>query len=783
MIYLIFSLTFFLFLIFIFLLKKKSFEFGLKRLQNYRLLSIKFPLLLEEKEKIDLSEELKKASEFLEVLGGKNFEFCLEIAQREGEEKIEFFVALPKNQIEFFQKIAESFWPQIQIKLVPEDFNIFNPEGKVSGAFLKLKKDWEIPLKFFDEFKKDPQEPICSALTKLKKEGEGACLQIILKPLSKSYNSKIKSIISALKEGKNFSEAKKSFFKSFLEEIFGLFSLTPKTKEKEPKKASDEKLIEALSKKAESRLFKVNLRILTSAPTKERSDQILSDLLSSFEALGSPLRNSFKSVFPKKILNLIFEFSWRKFSPSQKIILSSKEIASFWHPPILTEVIEIEKARVKELPPPPNLPEEGLILGKNIFRGRETIIKISDEDRRRHLYLVGQTGTGKSNLLIQLASQDIEKGKGIAFLDPHGDAIFDLLSLIPEERFEDVIYFDPFHPKYALGLNFLEFDKNHPEEKTFIANEMIQMFYRLFPAETMGPVFEEYMRNSLLLLMEDPEEISTILEIPRIFTEPSFREKKLSLCQNPIVYNFWKKEAEEAGGEFALSNIAPYITSKLNLFISNDYLRPIVGQKKSFCRFREVIDGRKILLINLAKGKIGEINAHLLGMIFVSKLFMAALSRVDVPEKERVDFYLYIDEFQNFCTETVASILAEARKYRLNLILAHQYIAQLPEKIRDAIFGNVGSQIVFRVGASDAEFLIKEFQPHLQTSDLISLDNFWAYVKLMIEGKTSLPFNLTTFPPKKGDFSQVEFLKQKTFEKYGKLKEEVEKEIKERYNW
>ncbi len=778
MLYLIFSGFVLIIFIGVFLLlKRKFFEFSIFSLQKYRLLSIKLPSLLEEKEKFNLKEELKKVSEFLEVLGGKKINFCFEIAQREGKEEIEFFVAVPKNQIEFFQKAAEGFWPQIQTELVLEDFNIFNPKSEISGVFLKLKKDWEYPIRFFDEFEKDPQETICSSLTKLKKEGEGACIQMIFKPLPASYNGKIKYVVSGLKEGKKISEIKKSFFKEFFDL---LFFQKPKKSKDLPQKEIDQELIDSLSKKADSLLFAVNLRLVVSSQNKIRSNQILSDLISSFEIFNSPLRNSFKAISPKKILNFIFEFSWRKFSKTQKIILSSKEIASFWHPPISTEIVEVKKARIKELPPPAELLQDGLILGKNIFRGRETIIKISDDDRRRHIYLVGQTGTGKSNLLIQMAGQDIQNGKGVAFLDPHGDAIYDLLSLVPKERVDDVIYFDPSHPKYALGLNFLEFDRNYPEQKTFIANEMIQMFYRLFSAETMGPVFEQYMRNSLLLLMEDSKEVSTIVEIPKVLTDSSFREEKLSRCQNPVVYNFWKKEAEEAGGEFALSNMAPYITSKLNVFISNDYLRPIIGQKNSFYDFKKLIDSKKIFLVNLSKGKIGETNAYLLGMIFVSKIFMASLSRVDVAQEKRIDFYLYIDEFQNFCTETISSILSEARKYRLNLILAHQYIAQLPEKIREAIFGNVGSQVVFRIGAQDAEFLIKEFEPYLKTSDLISIDNFWAYVKLMIKGKTSPPFNINTFPPKEGNLEQIEFLKQKSFERYGKLKEEIEKDIKKR---
>jgi len=289
------------------------------------------------------------------------------------------------------------------------------------------------------------------------------------------------------------------------------------------------------------------------------------------------------------------------------------------------------------------------------------------------------------------------------------------------------------------------------------------------------------MRNALLLLMEDaPNEPATLLEVARVFTDADFRQRKLSRISNPIVVDFWEKEAVKAGGEASLANMTPYITSKFNNFTSNDYMRPIIGQPKSAFNFRQVMDEGKILLVNLSKGKIGEINANLLGMIITGRILMAALSRVDLSENKRRDFNLYIDEFQNFTTESIATILSEARKYALNLTMAHQFVAQLTEKIRDAVFGNVGSIISFRVGAQDAEFLVKQFEPVFSENDLVNIDNFNAYVKILIAGQTSRPFNIKTLVPERGDRETADRIKEMSRSRYGRDRQEVEVEILKR---
>jgi hypothetical protein len=327
----------------------------------------------------------------------------------------------------------------------------------------------------------------------------------------------------------------------------------------------------------------------------------------------------------------------------------------------------------------------------------------------------------------------------------------------------------------------MEYDPAHPEQKGFVINEMIGIFDQLYDLKaTGGPMFEQYMRNAMLLVMEDPDSGSTLMEIPKVLADEEFRAMKISKCQNPVVVDFWTKEAEKAGGEASLANMVPYITSKLTTFISNDMMRPIIAQQKSTINFRDIMDNKKILLIKLAKGKIGEINARLLGMIMVGKLLMNALARVDIDEDKRVDFYLYIDEFQNFTTNSIAQILSEARKYKLCLILAHQFIGQLKEEISKAVFGNVGSMMVFRVGAEDGEFMEKQFEPTFKRQDLVNVDNRQGFARILINDVLTKPFNMSTYPPTKGDQEVANALKELSRLKFGRDKNIVNREIMER---
>jgi len=434
--------------------------------------------------------------------------------------------------------------------------------------------------------------------------------------------------------------------------------------------------------------------------------------------------------------------------------------------------------KAKSAPVPVNIPRAGILLGVNSFRGVDTEIRMTPEDRLRHFYIIGQTGTGKTYGMRNMIIQDIEAGHGVCFIDPHGDMVEELLGCIPPSRIKDVVYFNPGDVARPMGMNMLEFDPNYPEQKTFVINELLEIFNKLFDMKTAGgPMFEQYFRNATGLVMEDPESGNTLLEINRVFVDKKFRDYKLSRCKNPLVTTFWRDVAEKAGGDASLQNIVPYISSKFDSFLSNEIMRPIVSQEKSAFKLREIMDGQKILLINLSKGRLGELNSSLIGLIMVGKILLAAFSRADQPVAERKDFFLYADEFQNVATKSIETILSEARKYRLGLIIAHQFIAQLEDDIKDAVFGNVGSIASFRVGAEDAEFLEKQFGPTFSASDLINIDNRNCYVRMLISGQTATPFSMKTLA---GPRSNPEIAaKAKEFSRltYGRDRSIVEEEM------
>ena len=385
--------------------------------------------------------------------------------------------------------------------------------------------------------------------------------------------------------------------------------------------------------------------------------------------------------------------------------------------------------------------------------------------------------------MLNMIIQDIKDGKGVCVIDPHGDLVSAVMEHITAERIEDVILFDPSDTERPIALNMLEFKT--PEQKTFVINEMINIFDKLYDLKaTGGPMFEQYMRNAMLLMMEDPDSGATLLEVPRVLADANFRKYKLSQCLNPVVRDFWEKEAAKAGGEASLANMVPYITSKLTPFVSSDLLRPIISQSKSSFNFRQAMDEQRILLIKLPKGIIGDLSANLLGMVVVGKLLMAALSRVELPEEQRQNFYLYIDEFQNFITESISIILSEARKYKLSLTIAHQYISQLVKgpdtSIRDAVFGNVGTMAAFRIGPDDAELMARQFAPVFNEYDLINIPKYNTYLKLLIDNQNPPAFNLKTISPAAGDKSMVQKVRELSRLKYGRDRQVVENEIIQR---
>jgi hypothetical protein len=398
------------------------------------------------------------------------------------------------------------------------------------------------------------------------------------------------------------------------------------------------------------------------------------------------------------------------------------------------------------------------------------------------MYVIGQTGTGKSVHLQNMIVQDIKNGDGVCFIDPHGNDIQDILAAIPPERKDDVIYFDPAYTPRAMGLNILEYDTRFPEMKSRVVDDLYGIFKTLYAdtPDAFGPMFEQYYRNATMLVVEDPDSGSTFLEIPRVFADSRFRNMKLDRCKNPVIVQFWRKIAEAAGGEASLENVVPYITSKFDVFLANDIMRPIVAQQESAFDFRKIMDEKKIFLANLSKGRLGDRNAQLLGLVLVSKFLAAAFSRIDT-RGELPPFYLYIDGFQNFATPSIATILSEARKYRLSLTIAHQFIAQLEEDIRDAVIGNVGTKIAMRIGTTDAEFLEKQFAPVFTAHDLENLPNYNAILSLLVNGVPARPFTVQSVRPAPVDYSRVEMLKELSYRTYGRSREEVEGEIQKKY--
>jgi hypothetical protein len=740
-------------------------------------------------------EEIGAFEQFLATLQNYRHPVVMEIAVPHIGEEIRFYFAASRTEIDALERAIHAFWPAANVERTT-DYNIFNLGGESAVSVASLKEHFALPLRRYRTMDADPLVAIVNVFSKLAYEGEGAAMQCIFAQPPRNAQKALRFVFDELRRGVPRRVALQagtltgtlSFIGSTLSgkapSSSGAPAGTPPTAVSERQPAPDEALIQLVSEKSAKPLIALNLRLVTSASTGERARSLLDIFEHAFDQFADPRANSvaFRRLRGGAAQQAIFDFSFRNFRPSQSILVTTEECATIVHLPTSgVGTPKLERVRAKSALAPLNLPEEGLVIGKNVFRGEERLVRILLDDKRRHLYIVGQTGTGKTALLQEMARQDIESGDGLCVVDPHGDLAETMLGLIPAERTKDVVYFNPTDIERPVGLNMLEFDQAHPEQKTFIINEMIEIMDKLYDLRQVGgPMFEQYLRNAMLLVMGDPVLKPTIMEIPKVLADAAFRKKLLSRCTNPSVVSFWTKEAERAGGEFALANMVPYITSKLNPFIANDIVRPIVGQVTTHFRLRDIMDNRKILIVNLAKGVLGETNSYLLGMIMVGKIMAAALSRADRPESERTDFTLYIDEFQNVTTKTIASILAEARKYRLSMIMAHQFIAQLKEEIRDAVFGNVGTIIAFRVGPLDAELLEKQFLPTFTKQDLVNLDNFNAYIKLLIRGQVSPPFNIQTFPPRASNREIAAAVKELSRLAYGRPRQDVEAEIARR---
>lgn len=725
------------------------------------------------------------------------------------EKQLRFIIAIDAYYKSIIEKQVTSFFPSANVEPIP-DYDFKGKNNVIRGYYIHTVNDYWFPIKTINEMENDPLNDLANTFSKLE-EDEKAVLQMVINPAQDCKWRK-----TAKRKAEKYFKRQKDFHIPILSDIPFLGSLfnvflaifMPGGEDRMSNQPgasggdqyirmvqTEEEVAKRMGAKAGQFGFDVSLRILAAAKTEARANEILNDIVVGMTVFKDALSNWFQNrrIIPIDVINapLIYHgFKRRlcKFYLGKTSLMVSDELATIFHfPDAKYNPLSIIKwLDYKVLPLPVNAPKEGTLLGINRFRGEERKVFIKKHDRSRHHYIIGKSGAGKSVLLSYMARQDIQNGEGICVVDPHGDLIEDILRYIPKERARDVIVFNPADAERPMGLNLLE--ANSPEQKDRASLDAMNIFIKLFGNEIFGPRIQHYFRNGCLTLMDDENEGATLIDLPRLFVDEAFQKYKVDKCKNTVVKQFWENEMAKTGAR-EKEEMIPYFSSKFGPFITNTTMRNIIGQPKSAFNIREMMDTGKILLVNLSKGNIGDINAQLLGLIFVNKISMAAMSRADIPESQRRDFFLYVDEFQNFATDAFADILSEARKYHLSLIMAHQYIAQLQttqnyekqSKLKDAVFGNVGTMMSFKVGAEDAEYLEKEYSPALTQQDIIGIANYKAYCKLNIDNSTSRPFSMETIWDETGKSDKVaEIIKKYSRLKYGRKQEFVDQEIEAR---
>ncbi|MBU0619218.1 type IV secretion system DNA-binding domain-containing protein [Patescibacteria group bacterium] len=723
---------------------------------SYVLLQIALPR--DNEIKIDAAEQFfsslfsVKNSGWLSFLKSQQH-FSFEIVGK--KEDIRFYVSVPEKLMDMVEKQIHGAYPEAEIEHADE-YNIFSAKGKVAFSELKLKNSSYLPLKIYKDLSVDPLSSITSGLAKMEAD-EGAAIQLIVSPAGSKWQQQGRGYISKTK-----------------------------SRESDPEKAQynvDPKIYDQIENKCSKPGFNLTARVVVSSKNRDSAEAHLSNIKGAFSQFNSD-QNSFtgKKIWLKRAFMNNFIYRYQPLF-GNKTILSTEELATIFHfPNKSVETPHIDWLAAKKTPAPAEIPNQGLYLGKNIFRGTTRKIYISDDDRLRHVYIIGKTGTGKSELLRDMIYQDIMAGRGVAFIDPH-DTVEKILKMIPPERAEDVIYFNPSDEARPMGLNMLE--AYTEQQKHFVVTSIIGLMYKLYdPYKTgiIGPRFEHAIRNAMLTVMS--EKGTTFIEVVRCLTDQKYVQELLPKVQDPIVRRYWTDQIAQTS-DFHKSEVLDYIVSKFGRFVTNKMMRNIIGQSESSFDFRKVMDEGKILLINLAKGKIGEENSNFLGLVLVPKILIAAMSRQDIPEEQRRPFYLYVDEFQNFATPDFAQILSEARKFGLALTVANQFIGQMEEEVKNAIFGNVGTLISFRVGVSDANYLQHELQPTISESDLINLERYNVYTKTIVNNEPQTPFSMNLMK----DMAQVknlespkvaEMVKQLSSLKYGRDSDIIEAEIARR---
>lgn len=707
----------------------------------------------------------------------------LEIAATEGQ--IRFYIWTPKHLRDYVEGQIYAQYPNVIVREGAEDYTLKDlGERQIEGGELLLTKSAVLPIKTFPSFEVDPLAGITAVLAGLNGVGEEMWIQILARPIDDSWQEKGMKTIDEIKGGKkpSFMKELRSGLLAIPAHIFTNFlsalAAPPAEAEKKPDKkelsTGQQAVVKAIEEKVSKLGYEVKIRLAYIGTDMEQGQQRLQALVGGFKQFNTTNLNGFTIGPTKQGEAFQQEYRARLFMDNGAT-LNIEELASLYHLPHKSvETPNMVWVSGKTGEPPANLPIEDSaaegeisLFGMTNYRGLRQKFGLKRKDRVRHLYIVGQTGTGKSGLLQLLALSDLYHNEGIAVVDPHGDLATDIMSYIPEHRIRDVVYFNPTDRDFPVAFNPMEVAD--PSMKHDIASELVGVMKRMF--ESWGPRLEHILRFTILALLDYPD--ATMLGITRMLTEKEFRKRVVKEIQDPVVKAFWVNEFAGWNDKFANEAVAP-VLNKVGAFIANPLIRNVVGQPKSTINFRKIMDEGQILIVNLSHGQIGEVNAGILGALIVTSIQLAAMSRANIAKDERRPFYLYVDEFQNFATDSFATILSEARKYNLCLTVANQFIAQMPETVREAVFGNVGSMITFRVGAGDSTFLAKYYEPVFVAQDLVNLANRDMFISLSVDGDKSQPFSGRTLSMPEASESHLAEIIEHSRAAYAVPREQVE---------
>lgn len=685
--------------------------------------------------------------------------------------RIGFYVWVPEYLKSFVEEQIYAQYPTVHISEVP-DYTITEVTSQATSLStqLVLTGHEALPIKTFPSFEVDPLAAITATLAQFD-ANEEAWIQVVVRPAADSWYKKSEQFTAKIRGGKTSTSG-----------LFNALWAPPETRTDAPKLAEHQSAqASAAEEKSHKLAYEVAVRIVYRGPQSPQARMRMQAITASFKQFNTTYLNGFGQKTLSTSDYDVEQYRLRTFT-KRGFVLNIEEVASLYHlPHTNVETPNILWANAKTAEPPATLPiatqanqHEISPIAITNFRGHNTIFGMPRSDRGRHMYIIGQTGVGKSGLLELLTISDIYSPYGFAVVDPHGDYAISILKRIPEHRVQDVIYFNPADTDFPIAFNPMEV--TDPKLKTHTASELIGVLKRMF--ESWGPRLEYILRYSLLALLDYPG--ATMLDITRILTEKKFREEVLSYVEDPVVRNFWNVEFASWNDKFAAEAVAP-VLNKVGAFTANPVVRNIIGQPKSSFNIRQIMDERKILIVNLSRGLIGEDNASLLGSLLVTKIQLGAMSRADTPQDQRAPFYLYVDEFQNFATDSFATILSEARKYALNLTVANQYIAQMSVEVKDAVFGNVGSIVSFRTSADDARIMLKYFEPKFEEHDIVHMHNRHFVVSMTINGEKAQAFSATTMPipPAPPDFST--YIVAQSRQNYAVVREEIESFMRGRY--